>query len=68
MFLTGQIVVIANRYYTNLRRGLITFKEYESKIDALLDVLDVVDEDVRFTRVTLINLKQNGKKYNKIAV
>ena len=41
-------------------------KEYESKINALLDVLDeleVAGESVGFTRITLRNLKQNGKKY-----
>lgn len=68
MFLTGNVVVTANRYYTMLRRRLIDFKEYESKINALLDVLDeleVAGESVGFTRVTLINLKQNGKKYKK---
>lgn len=68
MFLTGNVVVTANRYYTMLRRRLIDFKEYESKINALLDVLDeleVAGESVGFTRITLRNLKQNGKKYKK---
>lgn len=68
MFLTGNVVVTANRYYTMLRRRLIDFKEYESKINALLDVLDdleVAGESVGFTRVTLRNLKQNGKIYKK---
>lgn len=68
MFLTGNVVVTANRYYTMLRRRLIDFKEYESKINALLDVLDeleVAGESVGFTRITLRNLKQNGKIYKK---
>lgn len=68
MFLTGNVVVTANRYYTTLRRRLIDYKEYESKINALLDVLDeleVAGESVGFTRITLRNLKQNGKKYKK---
>lgn len=68
MFLTGNVVVTANRYYTMLRRSLITHSEYESKINALLDVLDeleVTGESVGFTRITLRNLKQNGKKYKK---
>lgn len=59
------LVVVAKRYYTFLKVGYITFAQFLTRIDTLIDLLDYSANDISIVRNKLINIRLKGNKYRK---